>query len=126
MAQHTKPCSACPWRRTSLKGWLGASTPLQFLAQAESGIKMPCHLAVDYERDDWEEQADAAAHCAGHAAHLRNRCKLPTNPEQRALCEAVGKREDVFNRPDEFVIHHGGDASRVMGVLIGIDDGGAR
>lgn len=122
MKQHTVPCAECPWRKTSAPGWLGASTPLQFLQQAESGIKMPCHCTVDYEREDWEEQVEDAPRCAGHAAYLRNRCKLPDDPEMRAFSAEVGRRDDVFARPDHFVEHHRGDVSRVAMVLIGIDD----
>ncbi|QZI85782.1 hypothetical protein CPT_Summit_131 [Stenotrophomonas phage Summit] len=122
MNQHTEPCGQCPWRKTSAPGWLGASTPLQFVQQAESGIKMPCHCAVDYEQDDWEDQIEDAPRCAGHAAYLRNRCKRPDEQELREFSELVGRRDDVFTRPEEFVAHHGGDTSRVMMVILGIDD----
>lgn len=124
MRQHTVPCAGCPWRRTSAAGWLGNSTTLEFLAQAEHAPKMPCHCAIDYEDEDWKEtQLPDAPRCAGHAAYLRNRCKLPTDRDLAALCEQVGRRHDVFTRPDEFVAHHGGDVSRVTGVLLGFDPG---
>ncbi len=88
---------------------------------------MPCHCAVDYDDEDWEEtQLPDAPRCAGHAAYLKNRCKLPTDPELRALCEQVGRNPEIFTRPDEFVAHHGGDTSRVMGVLLGADNGADR
>ncbi len=48
------------------------------------------------------------------------------DPELRALCESVGRRDDVFTSPDEFVEHHGGDVSRIVGVLLGFDDGADR
>jgi hypothetical protein len=122
--QHRTPCRECPWRTTSAKGWLGASTPLQFLAQAEAEIKMPCHCAVDYEREDWEAQAAQAPRCAGHAIYLRNRCKLPQEPGLAAFVAAVEPdREKVFSRPDAFVEHHGGDVTRVPAVLLGLDTG---
>lgn len=123
MSQHHTPCSECPWRKSSAPGWLGASTPLQFLAQAESGIRMPCHCAVNYERDDWEQQVEEAPRCAGHAAYLRNRCKMPSDPEMRAFADRVGRNPEVFTRPEEFVSHHGGDVARTYGVILGIDSG---
>lgn len=122
--QHLTPCQACPWRTTSLKGWLGESTPLQFLAQAEAEIKMPCHCAVDYEREDWKDQVATAPRCAGHAVYLRNRCKRPKDPELDAFVRQVAPDpEHVFSRPEAFVAHHGGDVSRVTGVLLGMDTG---
>lgn len=125
MKQHTKPCAACPWRKTSARGWLGASTPLQFLAQAESETKMPCHCAIDYDDPDWEvSQLPAAPRCAGHAVYLRNRCKLPNDPELRKFRDTVEPdMEAIFSRPEDFVAHHGGDTSRVMGVILGFDSG---
>ena len=122
--QHPAPCRGCPWRRNSARGWLGASTPLEFLSQAEHAPKMPCHLRIDYDDADWKEtQLPAAPRCAGHAAYLRNRCKRPTDPELLALCDAVGRRADVFTRPEEFIGHHGGDPSRITAVLLGMDEG---
>ncbi len=127
MGQHAAPCKACPWRRTSAKGWLGNSTTLEFLSQAEHAPRMPCHCTIDYDDPNWKEtQLGSSPRCAGHAAYLRNRCKLPHDPELRALCEFVGRRDDVFTSPDEFVEHHGGDVSRIAGVLLGFDDGADR
>ncbi|MDR9847088.1 hypothetical protein [Herbaspirillum huttiense] len=108
--QHKKPCSECPWRRASAAGWLGSSTPLEFANQAESGIRMPCHLAVDYEREDWEEQADVAPQCAGRAVYMANRCK-----SQPGLLKVPADRAEVFSNVQEFLAHHmHGKAPNVM------------
>lgn len=123
MKQHLTPCAQCPWRKTSAAGWLGASTPLQFLAQAEADIKMPCHCKVNYEREDWREQAEAAPRCAGHAAYLRNRCKSPREPKLAQFVAQVERNPDVFSNPSDFVAHHGGDVSRVPMVILGFDNG---
>ncbi|VTU42518.1 MULTISPECIES: hypothetical protein [unclassified Variovorax] len=102
-AQHEKPCFECPWRRNSAPGWLGASEPGEFLAQADSGIRMPCHTAgIDYESPNWEEQAKTSAQCAGHAIFLANRCKLPAP----GALKLPADHEAVFTRPHEFVAHH--------------------
>lgn len=72
--QHTAPCAVCPWRRDNkTPGWLGGSKSGEFLQQSDAGIRMPCHSAIDYERDDWEQQAENAPQCAGRAIHLTNR-----------------------------------------------------
>lgn len=126
--QHTTPCAQCPWRRTSAPGYLGASTTLEFLHQAEFAEKMPCHISIDYEQDDWAEvQLPDAPRCAGHAIYLRNRGKLPTDHGTAQLVKMVSPdRETVFGMHFEFLRHHGGDESRLTGVLLGFDDGSDR
>jgi hypothetical protein len=105
--QHTKPCAQCPWRRTSLAGWLGDSTPQEFMAQADSDTRMPCHIHIDYERDDWQEQVERGPRCAGHAIFLKNRCKLPYDPGLRAFVATVLQDpQTVFQWPHEFIEHH--------------------
>lgn len=101
--QHKTPCRECPWRKASAPGWLGADTPEGFVATSEAEVRMPCHLHVDYESDDWEEQAADAPQCAGRAIHFANRCKMPRNPE---LLKLPPDRENVFTFPAEFIEHH--------------------
>lgn len=107
MQQHTKPCKGCPWRKDSLRGWLGSSTPVEFLQTSEAEHRMPCHNTVNYERDDWEEQASMAPQCAGRAVHFANRCKKPRNPE--LLVSDSTDRELVFSNPQDFIDHHTND-----------------
>lgn len=111
-----QPCSACPWRLGSARGWLGASNPVDFLQQSESELRMPCHLHVDYDREDWAQQSDQAPQCAGRAVHFANRCKRPKNPE---LITATADREAVFSNPQDFVDHHtrAGVAPKIMIIL---------
>ena len=103
--QHTTPCRECPWRKTSMRGWLGGDTgqPENFVAASQSEHRMPCHMTVDYEQDDWRDQAEVAPQCAGRAIHFANQCKTPRNPE---LLRLPANREDVFTFPAEFVAHH--------------------
>lgn len=109
--QHTKACSACPWRKDSTRGWLGASTPVEFLQQSEAGIKMPCHSTIDYEKPDWETDVISAPHCAGRLAHMRNRCK-GTEPGM----PKVETDTNVFSNPQDFINHHtiDGDPPKIM------------
>lgn len=97
------PCKACPWRKNSAAGWLGASTPVEFLQQSEAETQMPCHLHVDYDSDDWRQQADKAPQCAGRAVHFANRCKRPRNPD---LITLPSNYQEVFSNPQEFITHH--------------------
>lgn len=102
--QHNRPCGDCPWRRNSAAGWLGASEPGEFLEQSESGLRMPCHTTVNYEKSDWKDSANNAPECAGHAIYLANRCKLPASDRLKLPSD----RETVFSWPHEFVAHHAG------------------
>ncbi|ATI15699.1 hypothetical protein [Bordetella phage vB_BbrM_PHB04] len=101
--QHKQPCRACPWRRDNqAPGWLGNSTPGEFLQQSDAGIRMPCHEAVDYERADWEQQAAEAPQCAGRAIHLSNRCQHV----EPGILKLPADHKLVFTRPHEFIAHH--------------------
>lgn len=101
--QHQSPCRACPWRKDSAKGWLGAASPVEFLQTSEAEHRMPCHLHVNYEDEDWELMADKAPQCAGRAIHFANRCKQPRNAH---LLRLEPNRESVFSNPQDFIDHH--------------------
>lgn len=105
-----KPCRACPFRRRSSAGYLGESTPGEFLAVALSDQDMPCHLTVDYEDPDWHEHLAEASRCAGRSIFLANQLKLP---RARELAEDVKRhrqdKKNVLASAEEFRQHHGGD-----------------
>jgi hypothetical protein len=104
--QHTSACARCPFRRTSAPGWLGADTAEGFIATADSDVRMPCHLHVDYERNDWYLQAMHAPQCAGRAAYLRNRCKMPRDNDLATFVRSVPPDPECFRWPQEFIAHH--------------------
>lgn len=95
-AQHTRPCSDCPWARTALNGWLGGATIDEWIATAHSDAPVDCHTL-------------RGAQCAGIAIYRRNVCKRADPPN--LLLEA--DREAVFATPAEFREHH----SRLPGGL---------
>lgn len=102
-------CRQCPFRRKSAPGWLGDTTPEQFLAATiHQDEHMPCHMAINYEKADWvENQLPKAAHCAGSLIFMRNQLKRPIDKE---LCEMMDKVEpdikNIFQWPHEFLAHH--------------------
>lgn len=101
-------CAQCPFRRSSAPGWLGSSSPEEFIDTTLSENDMPCHMAVDYEDEDWLDKLDSIPRCAGSLVFFRNNCRLPRVPE---LCDAVSKvkadKETVFSFRHEFLEHHG-------------------
>jgi len=104
--KHKTACARCPWRRDSLKGWLGIETPSGFLWATQREHMMPCHCDVDYESDDWELQLDGASHCAGSLVFMKNNCQLPVNLTLREMVEQVEQSTEVFQWGREFLDHH--------------------
>ncbi len=103
MIQHTTPCPECPFRRTSLAGYLGAHTVEEFSSLAMSETRMPCHSKVNYNRSDWRQKQETAPQCAGRAVLLGNQCKMPRDPE---LLRLPSDRQAVFSHIVEFKQHH--------------------
>lgn len=99
------PCSACPFRRKSLAGWLGAATPEEFIESTMADADMPCHKTVNYENEAWEKtlKTDSVHYCAGSIIFLRNTCKLSMNKEKTKL---PPDHKLVFSNKMEFLEHH--------------------
>jgi len=84
-----KPCKDCPFRKDSLKGWLGKER-MQDILMSDSFV---CHKKIELQ-------------CAGHMlikndenifVQLANRLHLETG---------LTGRELVFNNKDECINHH--------------------
>ena len=69
-----------------MRGWLGAYTPEGFIATAMADVRLPCHTAVDYDADDWEELAEAAPECTGNAV-IDQRCEQNSGDDRRGLAK---------------------------------------
>ena len=89
-AQHTKPCSDCPWARTALNGWLGGVSAQEWIQRAHGEAKIPCHTL-------------RGAQCAGLAIYRANVCKSPRDP---SILRLPADREKVFATPMEFTEYH--------------------
>lgn len=102
------PCAECPWRRNSLRGWLGEDNPEDFYrANITNEGAMPCHMQIDYEDPHWKEtQLPDADLCAGSLIYFNNTNKRPRDPEIAQAVDAVGTSPQVFEWPDQFIGHH--------------------
>lgn len=102
--RHHTPCNECPWRRTSLAGWLGGHEPTYYADAVQANEVPPCHL-TDLGPDD-----PRSSMCAGALSVMANAClsawKTPGGDEAKAK---VGKRDDTFHHPAEFYEHHTGE-----------------
>lgn len=87
--QHTTPCHDCPWRRDSIRGWLGGFEPEDFVELAHSDLPVECHTIAQKE-------------CAGITIYRANVCKVPKGTSFILPVD----REKVFAAPHQFVEHH--------------------
>ena len=89
-AQHTQPCSDCPWARDALPGWLGSNTIEQWLEAAHGESLIDCHTMTPWQ-------------CAGAAiyrANVAKRCRT------RDILALPPDAEQAFTSPQEFINHH--------------------
>jgi hypothetical protein len=104
-----KPCKECPFRRDSMKGYLGNASyqPEDFLSTIEHA-PIPCHMTVDWEEDDEETIKDKSwsTPCRGSLRFLNNSLKLPRDPEYANLTRISCKDKNVFQWKHEFIKHH--------------------
>ena len=109
---HKSPCKQCPWRKSSVNGYLGGSTAEEFYEQIESEVHIPCHLHVDYDGDDNDElvrEIERAPYCAGSLIHMKNNCKQPRDLDLRHAVMLVDRSDKVFSFKHQFVEHHNKD-----------------
>ncbi len=95
-SQHKKPCSDCPWARTSAPGWLGGGTVEDWLARVHSDQAIECHTLI-------------GAQCAGASIYRANVCKVPRDPK---VLKLPADEQLVFVW-DEFKQHHNGERIRI-------------
>jgi hypothetical protein len=104
----TTPCARCPWRRTSMRGYLGADNPVHFYWQSITAEgMMPCHEQIDYSDPEWvDTQLPNVDLCAGTLIYFRNHHKGPRRHVLARAVDAVKSSSAVFSRPTEFFRHH--------------------
>lgn len=102
------PCKDCPWRVTSLPGYLGEDDPVHFYWQSVTHEnEMPCHEQIDYGDPDWQEtQLPGTDLCAGMLIHFRNSCKMPVTPKMTAAVKEVKPSAAVFLFVTDYMRHH--------------------
>lgn len=109
------PCRECPFKRTSLPGYLGVDSAPNFVnATARANTPIPCHMEIDYDDPHWEEtQLPDAPYCEGSLRFLNNIFKLPRDPEYvAAVRDAPGDGNKIFASRQEFLDHHDNDMNR--------------
>lgn len=102
-----KPCSDCPFRRKSMPGWLGHSSPEGFIDCMQRDEPLPCHQTIDYDDpnwlDKWVAQQDTGKMCAGALIFMANKLQ---RAHDRDFPTMTKDKETVFSNSVEFVRHH--------------------
>lgn len=103
----TKVCNDCPFRRKSMAGWLGGSSPEGFIDCMQRDEPLPCHQTIDYDDPDWlvkwMEQEDTGKMCAGSLVFMANKLQRPHAKDFPTLPRDL---ENVFSNSVEFTRHH--------------------
>ena len=102
-----QPCNDCPFRRKSMPGWLGHSSPEGFIDCMQRDEPLPCHQTIDYEDPNWlvkwAAQQDTGQMCAGALIFMANKLQRPHDKDFPTLPRDI---ENVFANSIEFVRHH--------------------
>lgn len=96
-----KPCSNCPFRKDSQRGWLGASRMTEIIKQ-DSFV---CHKTVDYSKEENEDDPNRLQ-CAGHMLLLENNNMFVRLARALRQKLNLSGRELVFNNVKECINHH--------------------
>lgn len=107
--RHKNPCGGCPWRKSSLAGWLGGYRAEWFTERVLKERPLTCHQTLDDDKTDFLSEDIIIQNyplCAGALIVQRNMGKLPRDPDHAESVRAVEKSADVFNHPMEFIEHH--------------------
>lgn len=106
---NTKPCVECPFRKTSLAGWLGpwkAPNDLHHFVMGEHAF--PCHMTMTDQDEELKANKEMRT-CAGSILYAVKNAKRFRDP--RLLAEQTRLRDspELENIMDlmEFHKHHG-------------------
>lgn len=98
-----KPCNECPFRTSSLKGWLGGETPEDTFNHVVGEGDFACHMTRHKKEKDMSR-------CKGSMLFLRKMAKMPKF--NRKLADALKKidyqeaKESNILARNEFIKHH--------------------
>lgn len=103
----SKVCNDCPFRRKSMPGWLGHSSPEGFIDCIQRDEPLPCHQTIDYDDEHWlakwMQQRDTGKMCAGSLVFMANKLQRSHTPGFPTMEKDT---TNVFGNSVEFVRHH--------------------
>ena len=103
---HSKVCNECPFKKDSLRGFLGDYDGPEDFIGVHNEQPCPCHTRTDYMDPEWLNKLAAGELklCKGQQIFLANQAKRPRGWSIRQTIER--NTEDYFTFPHEFIKHH--------------------
>lgn len=102
-----KVCDDCPWRKNSLKGWLGDQDPELFTDIIKSGSKLPCHKTQKKQMNLNElDEDDSILHCRGSLITMKNNCIRSRNEKIAKLQDKIEQDPNFFKTLKDFEKYH--------------------
>lgn len=116
------PCSACPFRKKSLKGYTGPHKDMaEILGIVHYDGKFPRVNSIMARETKFKdpgeilrEAAELAPWCTGALAHMNNSCKRVDDPTAAKYASMIGRRDDVFENAQEAMLYHDGKTRMLM------------
>jgi hypothetical protein len=109
-----RQCAACPFRSTSIPGWVGPYHPHQVVDAAWHGAPFFCHSRTNYERPDWRERAESNGLLCRGFLLFRHRMLAPDADDAETRAAQARVVEETETDPasmdvmegSRFVEHH--------------------
>ncbi len=109
MKKCKSPCKSCPWRKDSIRGYLGGNTVEVYSDSVKSDIRVACHTRHPASVTLPSDQIQGEEMCVGFVLARLNDMKRSVDPVLAAL-ERGNKdnpaRADVFSFPVSARFHH--------------------
>jgi hypothetical protein len=99
--RHKTPCSECPFRKNSMKGFLGGYDLSEYATPAGLGMPTTCH-----QHDHGGAEHPDSRFCAGSCSVIANDPNIKPIAGYGEIIAKVGPREDTFATMEEFTVHH--------------------
>lgn len=100
-----EPCNACPFRKNSMRNWLGGRwTAIQLHQFVMSEGNFACHKTIEVDG----VETNKTEHCVGSILYMnKNAKRCSHNKERKALQEkfSTHDKSNILNLT-EFVEHH--------------------
>ncbi len=101
-----KICSACPFCRVAIAGWLGRAEPEGFIVSILREEPLPCHPTINYETKTWEARWRAGKIGEMCRGALTLQANIGKQPRNNAIPVVGPDTKLVFASAQEFINHH--------------------
>lgn len=105
-----KPCKDCPFKKTSLAGWLGNQKPENIISYLEQDHEFPCHNTIPKGSNlvsaEEAKNSETMQHCAGALIMHKKSCKRSRDSKVAQWQSDIKSDDDVFSHKSQFLDHH--------------------